>query len=114
MYIHYLLYGYSRAEQNPYGFKNLMKLGVREKIFEITAGRTVFNFSCKTSVFGAVFSLFEKKNQEVEIFILIPFFLKGYILKPDPLITHPPNHPLPPKPPHIPPTLWDNNNLNTI
>ena len=59
MYINYLLYGYSRAEQNPYGFKNWVKLGVRRKNFKITAGRTVFKFSYKTSGFALVFSLFE-------------------------------------------------------
>ena len=63
--MHYLAYGYSRAGQNFYGFKNLMKLGVGIFFFKIPRGRTVFNFSCKTSVFGAVFSLFEKKIKKL-------------------------------------------------
>merc|ERR1712116_25760 len=41
-----------------YGFKNLVKLGVGIFFFKIPIGRTIFNFSCKTSVFG--FSI--KKN----------------------------------------------------
>ena len=36
------------AEQKSYGFKNLVKLEVRIFFFKITAGRTVFNFPCKT------------------------------------------------------------------
>ena len=36
------------AEQKSYGFKNLVKLEVGIFFFKITAGRTVFNFSCKT------------------------------------------------------------------
>ena len=35
------------------------EVGGRDFFFKITAGRTVFNFSCKTSCFELVFSLFE-------------------------------------------------------
>merc|ERR1711973_570596 len=41
-----------------YGFKNLVKLGVEIINFKITIGRTVFNFSCKTSVFARLGALF--------------------------------------------------------
>ena len=44
-------------EKFSYGSKNLVKLGVRKK--KHTAGRTVFNFLCKTSGFALVFALFE-------------------------------------------------------
>ena len=47
------------AEQKSYGFKNLVKLGVEIINFKITIGRTVFNFSCKTSVFAGLGALFE-------------------------------------------------------
>ena len=47
------------AKQKSYGFKNFVKLEVENFFFEITAGRTVFNFSNKTSCFAPVFSLFE-------------------------------------------------------
>ena len=47
------------AEQKSYGFKNLVKLGVEIINFKITIGRTVFNFSCKTSVFAGMGALFE-------------------------------------------------------
>ena len=50
------------AEQKSYGFKNFEKLEV-QIFFLITAGRTVFNFSCQTSDFELVFSLFEEKNE---------------------------------------------------
>ena len=53
------------AQQKSYGFSNFKKLEVGIFFFKIKAGRTVFNFSCKTSGFGPVFSLFEKKNQKV-------------------------------------------------
>ena len=33
------------------GLKNLVKLGVENFFFKIPIGRTVFNFSCKTSCF---------------------------------------------------------------
>ena len=39
------------AQQKSYGFENFEKLDVRNFFFKITAGRTVFNFSCKTSFF---------------------------------------------------------------
>ena len=39
-----------------------MKLGVEIINFKITIGRTVFNFSCKTSVFAGMGALFELKN----------------------------------------------------
>ena len=39
-----------------------MKLGVEIQNFKITIGRTVFNFSCKTSVFAGLGALFEEKN----------------------------------------------------
>ena len=42
-----------------YGFKNLVKLGVEIFFFKISMGRTVFNFSCKTSVFAGMGALFE-------------------------------------------------------
>ena len=47
------------AQQKSYGFKNLVKLEVEIKNFKITMGRTVFNFSCKTSVFAGMGALFE-------------------------------------------------------
>ena len=50
------------AENFFYWYKNLVKLVGQGKKFKINAGRTVFNFSCKTSGFVLVFSLFEKKN----------------------------------------------------
>ena len=50
------------AEQKSYGFKNFEKLEVQIFFFKITAGRTVFNFSCQTSGFELVFSLFKQKN----------------------------------------------------
>ena len=43
--------GKKSAEEFSYGFKNLVKLGVENFFFKIYMGRTVFNFSCKTSVF---------------------------------------------------------------
>ena len=49
------------AEQKSYGFKNFEKLEVRNFFSKITAGRTVFNFSIKTSCFELVFSLFQEK-----------------------------------------------------
>ena len=45
-----------------YGFKNLLKLEVEIINFKITIGRTVFNFSCKTSVFAGLDALLEYKN----------------------------------------------------
>jgi len=47
------------AQQKSYGFKNLVKLGVENINFKITIGRTVFNFSYKTSVFAGLGALFE-------------------------------------------------------
>ena len=47
------------AQQKCYGFKNLVKLGVENINFKITLGRTVFNFSYKTSVFEGLGALFE-------------------------------------------------------
>ena len=47
------------AEQKSYGFKNLVKLGIENINFKITLGRTVFNFSYKTSVFAGLGALFE-------------------------------------------------------
>ena len=44
-----------------YGFKNLLKLGVKIIIFKITIGRTVSNFSFKTSFFTK-----ERKNETGE------------------------------------------------
>ena len=41
-----------------YGFKNLVKLGVEITDFKMTMGRTVFSFSCKTSVFDRLDALF--------------------------------------------------------
>ena len=61
--------GKKSAENFPYGFQNLVKFGVRNFFFKITAGRMVFNFSCKTSGFALVCSLFELKNIFFEIFL---------------------------------------------
>ena len=48
------------AQQKSYGFQNFEKLEVGIFFFfKITAGKTVFNFSCKTSGFDLVFALFE-------------------------------------------------------
>ena len=41
------------AQQKFYGFKNYEKLEVQNFFFKIKAGRTVFNFSIKTSFFLA-------------------------------------------------------------
>ena len=51
--------GKKSAEKFSYGFKNLVKLGVENFFFKIPIGRTVFNFSCKTSVFAGLDALFE-------------------------------------------------------
>ena len=56
------MYNYPKAivaQQKSYGFKNLVKLGVEHINFKITIGRTVFNFSCKTSFFAGMGALFE-------------------------------------------------------
>ena len=44
---------------NLMGFKILRNWRLGFFFFKITVGRTVLNFSCKTSGFGLVFSLFE-------------------------------------------------------
>ena len=46
------------ANRKYYGYKNLVKLGVEKINFKITLCRTVFNFSCKTSVFARLGALF--------------------------------------------------------
>ena len=43
------------AQQKSYRFKNFEKLEGGIFFFKITAGSTVFNFSCKTLCFGLVF-----------------------------------------------------------
>ena len=62
-YIFYIsLFFYAKgilAKQKSYGFKIFEKLEVGIIFFKITAVRTVFNFSIKTSCFVLVFSLFE-------------------------------------------------------
>ena len=47
------------AQQKYYGFLKYLKLEIRIFFFKIKAGRMVFNFSCKTSDFELVFSLFD-------------------------------------------------------
>ena len=52
-----------------YWFKNLVKMGVKIIDFKIKIGRTVLQFSCKTSVFWrAGCSFWVKKRQFVDIF----------------------------------------------
>ena len=60
-----LSYIYSKgivAQQKSYGFKSLVKLGVENINFKITISRTVFNFSCKTSVFQWLRAFLSKKT----------------------------------------------------
>merc|ERR1712198_155933 len=54
------------AKQKSYGFKSLVKLGVRKKYFKITAGRTVFrkstpNLTITNGDFESNFEVLRKK-----------------------------------------------------
>ena len=54
-----------------YGFKSSVKLGVEIIFFKIPIGRTVFNFSCKTSVFAGMDAHFEYKNDNYSRFFVV-------------------------------------------
>ena len=99
-----------------YGFKSLVKLGVRQKIFKNTAGRGFFENRPPTwRLPGANLSQILRFWNFFTNFV--GFVFKGISLiklrPPHPQSLTPTQSPTPPTP-HIPPILWDNNNLNTI
>ena len=50
-YFNLNFYNGKKCRKFSYGFKNLVKLEVENFFFKIPIGRTIFNFSCKTSRF---------------------------------------------------------------
>ena len=123
MYINYLLYEYSRAEQNSYGFWNFEKLvGFFFSSKSLQVGRFLI-FHAKLHVLGWFFSYWIKKQNFFEIFLkltpnltiingdfesnfeVLKLFQKSskFKFKPSPPHhSHPPNPPHPPTPIHAP------------